>query len=66
MAGFSLIVGAAALAIAVIFCLLQFLNTPVDPREPPLVQPRIPYFGHIIGMLTEGPLYLRRIRYVNC
>lgn len=51
----------AALAIGIAF-LSNVLRIKVDPREPPVVHPKVPFLGHIIGMLTEGPLYLKRVR----
>lgn len=41
------------------------LRIKVDPREPPVVYPKVPFIGHIIGMVREGPLYLKRLRYVQ-
>lgn len=53
--------GAIGLAIAVVFY-ISSLNVRADSREPQVIQPKIPFFGHLIGMLQEGPLYLKRIR----
>lgn len=36
-----------------------------DPREPPEVKPRIPFVGHIIGVLWYRQDYYRQLRYVN-
>ena len=36
----------------------------VEAREPPVLRPTIPFIGHIIGMVREGPHYLRRLRYI--
>ncbi|KAF1967488.1 cytochrome P450 [Bimuria novae-zelandiae CBS 107.79] len=36
-------------------------RTKIDPREPPPIHSTIPFFGHIIGVLREGPLYIARI-----
>ena len=32
-----------------------------DPREPPVIPQRIPYVGHIIGLIRYGHGYLERI-----
>jgi hypothetical protein len=44
---------------------LVFLNyafTPrMDPNEPPLLKPKIPLIGHIIGVITEQSDYHRTI-----
>ena len=41
--------GAVGLAIATAVFLSNFLRVKVDPREPPVIHPMIPFFGHIIG-----------------
>ena len=43
----------------------HLLGIKVDPREPPVVYPKVPFIGHIIGMVREGPLYLQRLGYVQ-
>lgn len=55
------VVAIASLAIAIAF-LSSVLRMKVDPREPPIVHPKVPFLGHIVGMLTEGPMYLKRVR----
>jgi hypothetical protein len=55
------VLGAFGLAIAAILFLFDLLRVKLDPREPPVVHPKIPFFGHVIGMLTDGPLYLKRV-----
>jgi hypothetical protein len=61
MALSSAIIGVAGLVIAVGVFLSSLLRIKVDPREPPVVHPKVPLIGHIIGMITEGPLYLKTI-----
>ncbi|KAH6640310.1 hypothetical protein F5144DRAFT_477043, partial [Chaetomium tenue] len=46
-----------AIAMALVYVLLQALGARVDPREPPLVKPRLPLIGHIIGMMREQAQY---------
>ncbi|KAF2448887.1 cytochrome P450 [Karstenula rhodostoma CBS 690.94] len=55
------IVGALALAVAIGAFLSIASRAKVDAREPPAIYSPIPFFGHIIGMLREGPLYIARI-----
>lgn len=55
-------VGALVLAIIIGAVVSFAFRTKCDPREPPVIHSTIPFFGHIIGMLREGPLYLSRIR----
>lgn len=42
----------------------QLLRYKPDPREPPVIYPRIPYVGHAIGMLLHGKRYIRTLEYV--
>lgn len=37
------------------------LRFDVDPREPPVIYPKIPLIGHIIGMLTDGSMYTKKL-----
>ena len=37
--------------------LIRTLSPRIDPREPPLVKPRIPLIGHIIGMMRHQAEY---------
>jgi hypothetical protein len=55
-------VGALVLTVAIGAIVSFAFRTKVDPREPPAVYSTIPFIGHIIGMLREGPLYIARIR----
>jgi hypothetical protein len=40
--------------------LCNALRFEVDPREPPVIYPKIPLIGHAIGMLVDG-LYLKKL-----
>jgi hypothetical protein len=57
----------AGLAFAgfVIVLLSNLLRLKVDVREPPVVYPTIPFIGHIIGMVRDGPQYFTRLRFVK-
>lgn len=66
MAVTATVVGALALAVAIAALISILLRPKTDPREPPAIHSTIPFFGHIIGMLREGPLYVARVRYVAC
>ena len=37
----------------------RFVETKLDPREPPLVNPGIPLIGHAIGIARYGPKYFQ-------
>jgi hypothetical protein len=54
--------GAIALVVAISAFLHNLTRVKVDPREPPVVYSKIPLLGHLIGMLIEGPLYIKKIR----
>lgn len=56
----ALYLGLAAVVLAVLHQLLQYKP---DPREPPVIYPRIPYVGHAIGMLLRGKRYIRTLEY---
>ncbi|KAK4201355.1 putative cytochrome P450 E-class, group IV [Triangularia verruculosa] len=52
------VTGIAAVLLAI---LINTLTTPrqVDPREPPLLKPTIPFIGHIIGLIRHQAEYHR-------
>lgn len=54
-------IGAIALVVAIGVYFSGLLDAKLDSREPPLVRPKVPYIGHIIGLLTDGPNYMKRI-----
>jgi hypothetical protein len=55
-------IGVIGFVMAAAAFILNLIRVKVDPREPPVLHPTIPFFGHLIGMLTDGPLYLKRMR----
>lgn len=57
----SLVVGFGILL--VIFAVLRSLvRVQYDPHEPPLIHPKIPFFGHVIGMFRYGASYFDLIQ----
>lgn len=42
---------------AVLLVCWQRLSVNLDPREPPLLKPKIPYIGHIIGLFKHHTAY---------
>ena len=48
---------AIAIAAAIAFLILHLLTPRLDPREPPLLKPRIPLVGHILGMIRHQAQY---------
>ncbi len=49
----------AAIAIAAVlaFLILRLFAPRLDPREPPLLKPRVPFLGHILGMIRYQAQY---------
>ena len=48
--------------ICLYFILDHFYGFKYDPKEPPLVPQKIPYIGHLIGIVRYGPKYYSRVR----
>lgn len=53
----SLRVFAISLCAIFLIAIHRFLSIEYDGREPPLIKSRIPYVGHILGMLKHGARY---------
>ncbi len=52
--------------VALLFYLLScFLTPPHDAQEPPLIRPKIPLIGHVIGLLHHGTAYYSKTAYVS-
>jgi hypothetical protein len=49
---------------AVLLVCWSRLSVRVDPREPPILKPTIPYIGHIIGLFTQQSSYFEKLRFV--
>lgn len=50
------------LALPVLFVLLKRLLFPTfDPREPPVLRPRVPFIGHVIALVSERSSWYRRL-----
>jgi hypothetical protein len=47
--------------IAVIFLVNMLLTPRLEPGEPPLLKPKIPLIGHIIGIIYHQSDYHRRV-----
>jgi hypothetical protein len=46
-----------AIAAVIALLVLHAVGPRVDPREPPVVKPRVPFLGHIIGMFQQQAGY---------
>jgi hypothetical protein len=47
--------------VALCIYLLSKLRFVMDPNEPPLLHPRVPIIGHMIGMATGKSNYLKNL-----
>lgn len=56
----AIVLGLSAIALVWI-AVLHLTRIKLDPREPPLIEQKIPLIGHIIGMLRGGPTYIRKV-----
>ena len=54
------IAGIVALPL-VVFLVNKLLFPTVDPREPPILRPRVPVFGHVYSLMRETGVYYSRL-----
>jgi hypothetical protein len=47
--------------LGVLLIIRQRLAIQLDPQEPPILKPKIPYIGHIIGLLQYNSGYYDRL-----
>jgi hypothetical protein len=40
-----------------LYLIIEFLRPKLDSQEPPLVRPKIPLIGHVIGLIQHGNSY---------
>lgn len=50
-------------AIVASYYFFQYLGPKIDPREPPPITSKIPFIGHILGLIRDGVPYYVRTRY---
>lgn len=62
MSALRALVAGVSIAFLSLVLLERWLRANPDPREPPVLRPRIPFVGHIIGLLTEGANYYKITR----
>ena len=46
---------------AILLVCWQRLSVKLDPREPPLLKPKLPYIGHIIGIFRHEIFYFNML-----
>ncbi|KAJ7643991.1 cytochrome P450 [Roridomyces roridus] len=57
---------AAVVASCTVYLVLYRLQTlKLHPNEPPIVPSRLPYVGHLLGMVLEGGRYVKSIGYTT-
>lgn len=59
---------AMVLLLASLFALsaIRLLEPTYDPKEPPVLPQKIPYIGHILGLLQHGLNYYKKLRLLPC
>ena len=60
----TIVLGLGAVAFVWV-AILHLTRIKMDPREPPLIESKIPLLGHIIGMMWKGPMHIAKVRYVS-
>lgn len=59
-------IGKIAISVTVVALALAtfnyFLEPTYDPKEPPVIRQKVPYLGHIIGLLQYGMRYFEVLR----
>ena len=51
----------SAVFLYIILLSVQFLLSWNGPREPPIIQPNFPLFGHAIGLFVHGVRYFEQL-----
>lgn len=55
------IIGVIAAILLLIALAQQFLTPRRDAREPPFLYPKVPIFGHLLGLITQGADYFHKL-----
>ena len=48
---------------ALYFLAERLLSIKLDPKEPPLIAPKVPFIGHILGLIQYGTGYYAKLWY---
>ena len=51
-----------AIAVSLAAVAHRFLAFDYDAREPPIIKPKIPYIGHILGIIRYGTKYFEIVK----
>jgi hypothetical protein len=54
-------VAVVLLSIILLAAIRSYDGRKIDPREPPVIPPTIPYVGHLLGMLIYGSRYFKSL-----
>jgi hypothetical protein len=55
----SLLVAAGAFLVVLLH---RYASIDYDPREPPIIKPKVPYIGHILGIIIHGTKYFEIVK----
>jgi hypothetical protein len=50
-----------AVLVVVYLLLYRWQLVKAHPNEPPILPPRIPFLGHLLGMATQGGRYVKNL-----
>lgn len=58
------VIGLGCVLLGVTYLVLNHVIKPtIDPHEPPILKPRLPLIGHIVGLLHHGVDYFSILGY---
>jgi len=50
---------------AIVLLCWQRLSVQLEPQEPPLLKPTVPYIGHILGIIRHQSGYFDKLKYTQ-
>lgn len=56
---------AIAILLALLYAFSRYQESQHDPKEPPFLPQKIPFIGHIIGMIQKKARYYVHLRYLR-
>lgn len=48
---------------SILYLVKRYLELEHDPKEPPLMPQKIPYIGHVLGLIQHGLRYYTKLKY---
>lgn len=55
------LVTTALVLLPLVVVLKKVLFPVYDPREPPILRPRVPFFGHVFSLISEASEFYSRL-----